>query len=344
MENFQIIKSAQGQNPTIKNKELLNAWQKWAEVKPQSFATYTRALKIFLKFLGGRNLHPADASRDDLLDYRDGFLADKKPATKALYLQAVKLFYRWAKNSGFFENNNAEKLKIHGLRQGDFKKDFLTADAAKRLLNSKTPAPNSDIDTEPDNEPKNIAKIDSELAIKRDRAILAVMLTAGLRTCEVSRADLGDFDFQNGERILRILGKGRVEKTQFVKIPPQVESIILTYLNARQAAEGKFAKIGKSAPLFAVHANRNRGGRIATRSISFLVKSALRNCGLNSPRLTAHSLRHTFAVLNLENGASLEETRQVLRHDSIKTTQIYSHAVERLKNKSEGRVAAILFN
>ena len=82
---------------------------------------------------------------------------------------------------------------------------------------------------------------------------------------------------------------------------------------------------------------------MTTRSISRVAKENLVAAGLESDRLTAHSLRHTAATLNLLNGGTVEETQQLLGHANIKTTLIYSHALERAKNESENRIAAAIF-
>ena len=82
---------------------------------------------------------------------------------------------------------------------------------------------------------------------------------------------------------------------------------------------------------------------MTTRSISRIVKQRLEGVGLTSDRLTAHSLRHTAATLNLLNGATIEETQQLLGHSNINTTLIYAHALERAANNSENRIAGAIF-
>ena len=82
---------------------------------------------------------------------------------------------------------------------------------------------------------------------------------------------------------------------------------------------------------------------MTTRSISRIVKGTLIEAGYDSDMLSAHALRHTAATLNLLNGGTLEETQQLLRHQNISTTMIYSHALERAGNKSEERIASGLF-
>ena len=112
----------------------------------------------------------------------------------------------------------------------------------------------------------------------------------------------------------------------------QVYNFIQKYLKTRKNAE-------KIEPLFTSTSRRNYNSRMETQSISRLVKNKLRQISLDDTRHTAHSLRHTSATQALLNGASLTQVQQVLRHTSINTTLIYTHNIERMKNKSEQTVA-----
>lgn len=102
-------------------------------------------------------------------------------------------------------------------------------------------------------------------------------------------------------------------------------------------------------PLFASTSN-NTGGRMTTKSISETVKKCFDYVGISSDRLTAHSLRHTAATLNLKAGKKagvvdiLEQTRQLLRHSKIETTLIYAHHIDREENMSEERIADAIFS
>src|SRR5699024_3567128 len=127
------------------------------------------------------------------------------------------------------------------------------------------------------------------------------------------------------------------DKAEYVKVAGIVERAIREYLGTRPNAEA-------DAPLFTSTSNNSAGKALTTRSISGIVKQALRNANLDSDRLTAHSLRHTTATLNLLAGGSLEETQQTLRHQNIGTTMIYNHALERASNNSEERVAGAIFD
>ena len=128
----------------------------------------------------------------------------------------------------------------------------------------------------------------------------------------------------NGICFLFVQGKGRSEKSESVRIAPQVFSLIQDYLKARGKVKG-------NEPLFISTSNRCKGARLDTQTVRKMIKSDLRGIGLDSERLTAHSLRHTAATTMLLNGARLEQVQQALRHRQIVTTMIYAHHLERLK-------------
>ena len=131
-------------------------------------------------------------------------------------------------------------------------------------------------------------------------------------------------------------GKGREEKTEFIKVTAAAEKAIRDYLKARGAAK-------EAEPLFTSTSNNNKGQRMTTRSISAISKSCLKRAGYDSPRLTAHSLRHTAVTLSLLAGRKLEEVQQFARHANIATTMIYNHSLDMEKNTcSEAITEAIL--
>ena len=103
------------------------------------------------------------------------------------------------------------------------------------------------------------------------------------------------------------------------------------YLNARQERDPK-------APLFASHSNRNNGGRLTTRSISRIVKEAMKDAGINSDRLTAHSLRHSAITFSLLGGATVQEAQALARHKNINTTLIYAHNIDRIGRAPERKI------
>ena len=158
----------------------------------------------------------------------------------------------------------------------------------------------------------------------------------GLREVSIVNANIGDIRTAGDAVALFYKGKGHEEKATYVKLAEPVEEAVRAYLKARGETDPE-------APLFSSVANRNKGERMTTRSVSRIAKTRLVDVGLESDRLTGHSLRHTAATLNLLNGGTVEETQQLLDHANINTTLIYSHALERAKNNSEERIAKAIF-
>lgn len=290
---------------------LYSKWISFIDATPKTIETYSRALKQFGKYCSSRNI--SQPTREDIISYRDDLKQDHKPTTVQSYMAAVKLFFSWTAQAGLYPNV-AEHIKGAKLDAGH-KKDYLTSKQTLALLDG--------IDR------KTVKGL-------RDYAILAIMVTTGLRTISIIRADIGDIRAAGDDTALYYQGKGHEEKAEYVKLAAPVEAALRDYLKARGPASS-------NEPLFASTANRNSKGRMTTRSISRLAKDHLIAAGLNSDRLTAHSLRHTAATLNLLNGATVEETQQLLGHANINTTLIYSHALERAKNNSENRIAAAIF-
>lgn len=294
------------------NEMLLNRFIQSIDAKPKTGETYSRALRQFFRFLALTDT--TQPSREDVLAFKEKMRQTLKPGTIQLYIIALRQFFRWTAQEGFFPNI-AENIKGAKVQRGH-KKGYLTSAQAKEML----------------------SRIDqTTLQGARDHAMLALMLTTGLRTIEVARANVDDLRTNGESTILYIQGKGMEEKNEYVKVANPVEKSIRAYIR-------DVGQIEKEQPLFYSLSNKNRRERLTTRSISRIVKTRLKNAGYDDERLTAHSLRHTAGTLNLLNGGTLEETQQLLRHSNINTTMIYSHHVQRINNDSESRIAGAIFS
>ncbi len=284
----------------------------YLDAKPRTIETYGKALRPFFSWLAEQGI--TQPQRADIIAYRDALSATLKPSTVRTYLTTVKLFFKWAVQEGLYPINPAEHVK-GPLLDKNHKKDALTSTQAKTIL-------------------QGISR--DTLQGKRDFAVLALMTGGGLRCIEVARANIEDIGAAGDSTVLFLQGKGRNEKTEYVKLAQPIEAAIREYLKAR-------GKASASSPLFASISNNSAGGRMSTRAISGIVKGHMRAAGFDSDKLTAHSLRHTAATLALLNGATYQETQQLLRHSNLNTTMIYVHNLERAANTSEGRIAAALF-
>ena len=279
----------------------------FAQVKPASVKAYRKGIRNLANFF---NLHKITTpTRDSLVAYRE-YLAGKYAVTTCnLYLTSAKLFFNFLSVEGYLAKNPAEHLKGLKVDNTTHKKDALSSDMVKAILGTFNT---------------------STLQGKRDKAIFALMATAGLRTIEIRRADISDISLRDGKYFLQVQGKGRNDKSESVQIADGVFNLISDYLNSRTDNAGN---------LFGSLSRRNYGGRLTTTSISRIVKNALIRAGYNSRRLTAHSLRHTAATVALKAGATLRQVQQVLRHKNIAVTQIYLHDLDRLTNNAESLVA-----
>lgn len=283
----------------------------YVDASPKTIETYTRNLKQFFVWLNDNGVtHP---TREDILRYRDELRARLKPATVQIYIAVVRIFFDWAEQEKIYPNI-ARRVKGAKVDK-DHKKDYLTPTQIKGIV--------SGIDRNSVNGLRNYA-------------IFKLMASCGLRTIEVVRANVEDLRPLGEKMVLYVQGKGHAEKSRPVPIPPAVEADIRAYLAFR-------GKVAEDAPLFCSTSNNGTGKRLSTRTVSGIAKQAMINAGFNSPRLTAHSLRHTAATAALESGQTIEAVREFLRHSNINTTMIYVHTLGMAKNECSNAACEYLF-
>lgn len=295
----------------LNTKDMIDDFVSYLDCSKRTVETYIKGITSFIYYIKRYNI--TTPSREDIISFREYLRQNLKPATIKTYLAGLRRFFAWAEMRGLWVNI-ASGIKGVKLDKG-FKKDCLTSLQAKNLLLS--------VNT-------------NTIKGKRDFAILALMLTTGLRDIEVSRALVQDIRVVSDCTVLFIQGKGHSEKGEYVKLSQPVEDAIRCWLSERD-------NVISDNPIFCSISNNCMGKALTTRSISRIVKNALCSIGLDSERLTAHSLRHTAATLNLIAGGTLEETQQLLRHASITTTQIYAHNLKRISNNSEIRISDKIF-
>ena len=229
----------------------------------------------------------------------------------SMYMTALKKLYKYLETKGI--KNIASDLK--GAKQKrNYSKDPLTLDQAKDLLNS-------------------IDRTTKEG--KRNYALIHLLLTTGLRTIEIERANIEDIRNVANNSVLYVMGKGRDTKDEYVKLTYETLKAINDYLSTRDIKDNK-------EPLFISLSDRTHGQRLKTRSIRDIIKKAYRNIGINSDKITTHSLRHTAITLSLLGGTPLQEVQQMARHCNINTTMIYAHNLKRIESNAEQNIQTLL--
>ena len=288
-------------------KDLVASFISSQDVSESSRKLYTRTLSQYFVWMERERKSLSTLTRKDVLEYKDSLQEQSLSSlTISSYITAVRKFYEWAEGEKLYPNI-AKGIKTPR-RQQAFKKQHLTDTKSKELLEH------------------------FQSQSLRDYAIVNLILRTGLRTIEVVRANIEDITFKGDRRILKVWGKGRLEKDDFVVLSEKAYLPIRNYL----AVARRGAKSGE--PLFTSTSHQNYGDRLTTKTISSLCKDGLKAIGLEGKEFTAHSLRHTTAVAILKHGGQLTDVQSVLRHTSPVTSQIYTESVKeelRLQNAPE---------
>ena len=284
------------------------------DVRETSRKTYTKGLNYFVTYLNREGIDTP--TRSDILAYKDYLTRTYTASTASTYLTAVRKFYSYL-NAETGVANVAAGIKNPKTSRTGHLKDALTVEQARDMMQAV------DADT---------------VKGKRDLAIIELMTLTGLRTIEVIRADVEDVRSIDGAPVLYVQGKGRDAKDEYVKLPQTVINALQSYLDARD----ELKPVRDNQPLFTSASNRNALGRLTTRSISRICKETMKDAGINSKRLTAHSLRHTAVTFALKAGANIRDVQQMARHSNVATTERYAHDLRRLNNSAEDMAEALL--
>lgn len=296
------------------NGSLFHRFIDYTDVKETTIKGYAVCIRQFARWMTDNGI--TQPTRDDIRAYKKHLEnKDFTAGTKAQYLRAVKHFFKWTAAEGLYPNI-ADNIKGAKVKQDNTKKEAFSADDIKAILD------NIDRTTE---------------AGKRDYAMILLSVTGGLRIVEMQRADIQDIQTMRGQRVLYIQGKGRDEKDEYTKLPPEVSDAIDDYLQSRPPYR-------KNDPLFIGTSNRARGARLSEPSISRIIKGVFVAAGYDCSKLTAHSLRHTSNTLLFKSGADLYTVQHHARHADPKTTEIYIHAADREQDTSEQDIYNQIFN
>jgi integrase/recombinase XerC len=226
------------------------------------------------------------------------FLADQNysPATMARKIATLRSFYKWALKRSLIDTNPMTLIRTP--RQSKRLPRAITVEQIERLLSA------------PD---------DTDVLGARDRAMLETLYSTGIRVSELVDLNIEDLD-ETGEA-LRVRGKGKKER--LVPLGSHALAAISHYkrtLLADDRYRESWGHTSTDRPLFI----NKHAGRLSSRSVRRKLDKYLRAVGLD-PSISPHTLRHSFATHLLDNGADLRSVQELLGHQSLSTTQTYTH-------------------
>lgn len=266
----------------------------FAEVSPEDGITKIDISDIDMEFIKKIKI-------TDVYEYFDYLSTERKkfhnsaysdtglsPAARARKVSSLRTFYKYLQKTGRITENIMSELEFPKSRTK--LPHYLTYDESIKLLQN----------------------IEGEFKT-RDFCIIMLFLNCGLRVSELCGIDIGDIK----EETLRVLGKGQKERVVYLNDATQ--EAISSYLQERQ----KINKIRQKDEK-ALFISRN-GNRISTSTVKWLVKKYCSFAGLDS-KISVHKLRHTSATLMYKNGVDVKAVQEVLGHEHLNTTEIYTHA------------------
>lgn len=256
-------------------------------MSPNTVTSYCHDIREFLS-LTGKN--PSEICSDDISAYLGkATAAGLSKRSSARLLSSLRSFFSWCVEEGQVKENPCDRVESPKL--GKYLPEVLTVDEVSAIIES--------------------VDLSAQYG-RRDRAILEVLYGCGLRVSEAASLRLSHIHLEEG--FVDVIGKG--DKQRLVPLGEMAADAILAYLPTRPEP----ASMAFDDYLFL-----NRFGKPLSRvSIFNLVKNQAMAAGINK-EISPHTFRHSFATHLIENGADLRIVQEMLGHESILTTEIYTH-------------------
>jgi integrase/recombinase XerD len=261
-------------------------------MSPNTIAAYTSDVHKYFDLLRAEGIAPADASSDDIFRFLETQVAaGVTRRSQSRILSSVKALYRFLDAEGALPAGNpCDKLSAPKINP--YLPTVLSVEEVLAILDSV-----------------DLSKPEGH----RNRAILEVLYSCGLRVSELVSLKISDL-FPD-EQFIRVFGKG--SKQRLVPIGEPALKAIRLYREVRDA--GPVQKAAEDI----LFLNR-RGGKLTREMIFHIVKEQAEVAGIRKD-ISPHTFRHSFATHLVENGADLRVVQQMLGHESILTTEIYTH-------------------
>jgi integrase/recombinase XerD len=277
------------------------------DASPHTLRAYRGAIAPYVAWLAEGGTDWRRPSRLDLRAYVAELVEGRTRRTVAHRLAAIRSFHRWASREGLAPGDPWAVIATPRLPRR--LPAVVDVAGVERLIEAAgEPAPGAEPAT-------------AEALALRDRAVVEMAYAAGLRISELAAATLGSLDLRRGE--VRVMGKGRKERVALLGRPAR--AALRSYLDAgRPALLARRSPGDGPAPSEAALFLNSRGRPLGVRGLRYRLDLHRRRAGLPDD-VTPHTLRHSFATHLLDGGADLRVVQELLGHESLATTQVYTH-------------------
>lgn len=270
-------------------------------LSPHTKRNYLADVRQFKLFLDANTISIKKNDKDDEIniDYMviRAFLGSLyrerlKKVTIARKVTALRTFFDYLQRKGKIKVNPAQMVQAP--KSEKYIPVFLSVDEMFNLLDAKS-SPNA--------------------VGLRDKAMIELFYSSGIRLSELVGLNMGDIDFHQG--LMKVRGKGKKER--IVPVGVQAMAAINIYLDKRCEISKRNVENGSEEPTFI----SSKGSRLSTRSVARILDKLVKLSGLGR-KISPHTLRHTFATHMMESGADLRAIQEFLGHESLSTTQKYT--------------------
>jgi len=285
--------------------DALDLRSRTGELAQPTVTSYKKGMQKFTDWMQAEQ--PGNISPDTIREWIAYMLKDNQKRSVNTWLAGVRSFFSWCTDARLIPYNPTATVK-GASRKGEtqiHRKNPLTNAEVRRLL------------AMPDTSTAQGA---------RDFAILNLFLFTAMRSVEINRANLSDWQTIGTQQVIYYQGKGHSEADDYKVVVDPVADAVQLWLSYRG---------NKPGPLFTSLSDRSQGERLSLRAIRNLIKDHMRKAGIDDPKKTTHSLRHTAITNAIVNGAPLRVVQTLAGHASANTTSIYIHNVDRLQNPGE---------
>jgi len=261
--------------------------------RDKSLVTY-RAYKHNLQcFIDWYKTAEPKQPKEQMLEYK-AHLQEQydSPKTINLHLTTVRQFFRYLLEEGIIDKDPTIALKN---------------------IKSNTDRTKSAINKYDQHKLIEYLNNNKSLHSKRDRAMVILAMSNGLRVNEIANANIEDIQDKDGDKVLFLLRKGYTDKSCYTILAPKIYAMLQDLIGER--TEGAIF--------------RGRDGGLKSDSVSRIIREIFKKAGIKTPQISPHSLRHTFAMKALQAGCDIPSIAKAMNHKNISTTSTYLQSFNR---------------